>query len=515
MLATLILSCNLVAVCTNEHVYLFDMLSYFLLKINCGFGLFSDFSCKGMDAGRQLCNSDNPPNHPPRYPGKWSRNNLKGVTISKEEYLDQQIDEWLAYVSANPSYKVTNMANKARTLLGYLSLNGTFKRGDKNATLQCRDMIERAEARAEARATDENKENIDADVGQFHGEGTDENENEAKRVRRDLELQHLLDMPNKEMFADPNIQLFMDSVLVKNRLEEYGEEVCSQLTDKELLSLDESLKYVKETQAYKEWTETVPALTMSCLKFLKENPSELKKKERSELFVMDSLAETLDALRMNPSKESREQELVIAASLCSTEYGVPELAMHQRYMKEASEMKARLLSGQDEVLQRAERSPRQHFPPQVAVVAKNHWNEITITEPGKHQYVTKAMKDDGETVPIRLVFWFVLFWVWYILIPGNFSRWQTMTNEEAYQSFKETCTEEVRSLMAEHGRIMLQEVSKRPASRDKDYRIELARDKVPNRFPSQSWFLDKKPPEVKFCNDHATGLCKVSQEHLI
>ena len=102
MLATLILSCNLVAVCTNEHVYLFDMLSYFLLKINCGFGLFSDFSCKGMDAGRQLCNSDNPPNHPPRYPGKWSRNNLKGVTISKEEYLDQQIDEWLAYVSAIP-----------------------------------------------------------------------------------------------------------------------------------------------------------------------------------------------------------------------------------------------------------------------------------------------------------------------------------------------------------------------------------------------------------------------------
>ena len=54
-----------------------------------------------------------------------------------------------------------------------------------------------------------------------------------------------------------------------------------------------------------------------------------------------------------------------------------------------------------------------------------------------------------------------------------------MTNEEAYQSFKETCTEEVRSLMAEHGRKLLQEVSKRPASRDKDYRMELARDKIP------------------------------------
>ena len=90
-----------------------------------------------------------------------------------------------------------------------------------------------------------------------------------------------------------------------------------------------------------------------------------------------------------------------------------------------------------------------------------------------------------------------------------------MTNEEAYQSFKETCTEEVRSLMAEHGRKLLQEVSKRPASRDEDYRMELARDKIPNRFPSQSWFMDQKPPEVQFCNDHATGLCKVSHKHFI
>ena len=124
---------------------------------------------------------------------------------------------------------------------------------------------------------------------------------------------------------------------------------------------------------------------------------------------MDSLAQTLEALRMNPTKESREQELVIAASLCSTEYGVPELAMNQRCKNEASEMKARLLSGQDKVLQRAEWSPRQHFPPEVAEVAKNHWNEITITEPGKHQFFTKAMKDDAETLPIRFALFNISF----------------------------------------------------------------------------------------------------------
>ena len=88
-----------------------------------------------------------------------------------------------------------------------------------------------------------------------------------------------------------------------------------------------------------------------------------------------------------------------------------------------------------------------------------------------------------------------------------------MTHEEAYQSFKETCTEEVRSLMEEHCRRLLEEVSRRPPSTDKDYRMELARDKIPKRFPSESWFLEQRPPEVQFCNDHATGLCKVSHTH--
>ena len=35
-----------------------------------------------------------------------------------------------------------------------------------------------------------------------------------------------------------------------------------------------------------------------------------------------------------------------------------------------NEMKKRLLSGEDKVLKRAEMSPRQHFPPEVAKVGK-------------------------------------------------------------------------------------------------------------------------------------------------
>ena len=180
--------------------------------------------------------------------------------------------------------------------------------------------IERAEAQAsaadkenndpgaEARASDADKENNEVGA-----------EFTPKRVRRDFQLQRLLAMPNKEMFADPNIESFMQSRTVRERLEKYGQEVCSQMSSEELLSSGDSLRHVKETKAYKEWTQKVPTLTRSCLTFLKENQSGVKKEDRSELFVMDSLAETLRALRMNPTKEGREQELVIAASLCSTE----------------------------------------------------------------------------------------------------------------------------------------------------------------------------------------------------
>ena len=50
-------------------------------------------------------------------------------------------------------------------------------------------------------------------------------------------------------------------------------------------------------------------------------------------------------------------------------------------------------------------------------------------------------------------------------------------------------------------------------ARDKDYRMELARDKIPNK--SILVLMDQRQPEVQFCNDHATGLCKVSHTHFI
>ena len=133
------------------------------------FGLLSfifRIAIKVMASVSKLLCSDNPPDPALPYPGKWGRNNLKGITLSKQEYLDQKTDEWLAYVSSKPSYQVTAMANKARCLKSHLK--ESFRKVDKNANAECRELIERAEARSKG----ENMEvdgNGNVEVGEDDG----------------------------------------------------------------------------------------------------------------------------------------------------------------------------------------------------------------------------------------------------------------------------------------------------------------------------------------------------------
>ena len=205
---------------------------------------------------------------------------------------------------------------------------------------------------------------------------------------------------------------------------------------------------MKESKAYKKWAEKLPAWLCDTkgLFVAKDSLGLLGKQDKSDLLVMESVCQTLEALRVSNTKESKEQQLVIAASLSSVQYGVPSLGFNTRDSKEATEMKNRLLSGEDKVLKRAEMSPRQHFPPEVAKVGKDHWNEITITEPAKHRRLTKAVKDGEETLPDRLCL--TLFApTGALVIFVDVFRWQTMTNEEACESFKENCREQVRALM--------------------------------------------------------------------
>ena len=116
-----------------------------------------------------------------------------------------------------------------------------------------------------------------------------------------------------------------------------------------------------------------------------------------------------------------------------------------------------------------------------------------MTEPGKHRRFSKTVKDKDETVP---------------------TRYQTMTNDESYDSFKEACSEEVTAVMKGKAKEMVDIVSRHPDTADRQKRLRYAEQVLPNKFPSKTWWLAQRPAEVKPMHDHTTGLCKVRTSQL-
>ena len=218
----------------------------------------------------------------------------------------------------------------------------------------------------------------------------------------------------------------------------------------------------------------------------------VSRQEKSEIIAMKSVKETIKLLAKNPSQEARIQRKVIGASLSSPEFGLPQLGLTWREEQEAMEMKKKLVSGESSVLMMPAKKPRQVFPPEVLQLAVQHWESTTTVDPSKHKRLVKVVKDDQEVVP---------------------TRWQTTTNEEAYESFQQMHTEDIRKIMSEHAKKYKETYINRPHSADRTYRLKYA-EGIPDRFPGITWYLETKPPEVKWMNDHTTGLCKVGIQQI-
>ena len=90
-----------------------------------------------------------------------------------------------------------------------------------------------------------------------------------------------------------------------------------------------------------------------------------------------------------------------------------------------------------------------------------------------------------------------------------------MTNQESYDSFKESCSDKVGELMSAHAQEKRAMYEKRKESADKEYRLRYTEEKLPFIFPGLSWWLQQRPPEVVPMDDHTTGLCRVIQLSLV
>ena len=90
-----------------------------------------------------------------------------------------------------------------------------------------------------------------------------------------------------------------------------------------------------------------------------------------------------------------------------------------------------------------------------------------------------------------------------------------MTNAESYESFMETCSEDVKIAMKKHSEEMVVCYENRKAGANKEQWLKYAKEILPNKFPSQTWWLEKRPREVKPMHNHTTGLCKVISKNYI
>ena len=300
------------------------------------------------------------------------------------------------------------------------------------------------------------------------------------RTEEEYELAQLLDQRDEELFSVANekqVQKYLSRKCLKDRKEQFGERYVKSRTNKELFEENSEInKYVIETEAFQERAtsysvryyqdnyelETSAEIlagipdapeTVQNSRIVKERLGHLTRKEKSDKVMLKSFKETFAALTVSNCKESREQKRILAASVTSLEYGVPDLGLSSREDKEVFNIKKKLISGEEKILKAPEKTVRQAFPPKVQEIALKHWEEITVVEPSKHRYVIKAVRDENETVP---------------------TRYQTMTNEESYESFKETCKNEVKDVMVKQSKEMTIVYEKRKDSLEKDTRIRYA-----------------------------------------
>ena len=431
--------------------------------------------------------TDNPPDPTEVYPGRFSRNNPGGSLKNREEFILQKAQEWYSYVKDNPKYDISWRSNNVATLRKYLVKFKVYSAKSKKLNhAACSKLLEMVESSTKKKEGNPNVESrvqeMDDETKEDTDDSEDDNWNENVRHREgrtsyEKSLADILKQSDSELFESGlEIEEHLKcSPKYKSRRDRYAvsyfESNFNNTSLEEIIKLSQNIPdAVKESSFYG-----------SLIK-------DFSKEEKCHVVAIDSIRETLRLLSEHPSPETRLQRKIIIASLTSLEYGVPPtLGIHRREEQDARKMKLRLLTNKSSLLDLPPQTSRKVFPTEVNELAVEHWKRITVIDPSKHKKLRKTLKDDEETLP---------------------TRWQTTTNSEAYESFRELYSEDIREIMTHFARKYKEKFLDMPPSTDRTYRLKYA-EEIPNKFPSITWYLDKKPPEIKLMHDYSTGLCKV------
>ena len=438
---------------------------------------------------------DLPP--PKGWPGKYNKDNKDGTLMTKDDWMKTEAKVWFEKMKKHEKYDDSYFSVKVHCLLGWLK-----KEFPKITTKETKNILYGLEETADDQQDDittkdqnqtENnviieEEPMDTDFGELPGTpdtdmfDSDDMEEEKSLTRKEKEqlIKEYADNVNKDMLErEESMPDFVkNSRIYKQRKDEYIEEFVDQLFEK--------------------YTSQDIANSMSQLPNFIQNHAKVKDKlshrsrmELSSWRVLKNLNETCKELQKDGSKEAYEHRVMLTASVTCPRYGVPAIEETRNVIDAAKKLKKLLFSGEQSTLKVEERKTRELFPKKVFDLANESWEtDATIPEPAQHSRPTSAVSDGSEKLPARL---------------------QVLTNDEAYEQFKDKYKDKVHGVMKEHcDKIRSKyEGSKESSNRDKIL-SSLKRKEI--TFPSKTWFLQQKPPKTKLNHDHSTGLCKDCQE---
>ena len=422
-----------------------------------------------MAEGRRegIRKADCPPGLADPYPGKKSRNNPKGTVLTKSEFISETVETWVRHFENSDDYHKTVFSNKVGYLQTYLKLLKVGYSDVKEKLME-----------VETKLAQENQEEILTQSQNLINSEMDEGDNDIDdcvedipRWEREKEVKKVLSLTDLEIFEGNNE--IKDYVRQTLKYKERERSFYLAKSDEELFKLYDKLspgikRHTEFKQRYEQYVENymeenfAQSSSQEILLKLSQTPSAVQSSEvykerlchlsfqdRSQKLLLKNIRETITELMKTP--EGRKQSKLFIAGVCHPVFGDPGLDLNERTQKEVMKIKENLLMGKESILKEVEKEKRTEFPNTVQDLARNHWMENTIPEPAKH--TGKAVEVEGETVP---------------------TRYQDKTDRECYENFKEECQDLVKIEMAKSGQKLIEKLTGRADSADKQKRLEYA-----------------------------------------
>ena len=456
---------------------------------------------------QEIRQEDCPEGKSPYYPGKKSKNNKEGSELSRNEFTDKVIEDWIRHFDNDEKYQNATWSNKTIYLVRYLQPLGVANAVAKEKLME----IERKLAKESGSNELTNSQNLLSQEMDIEAqEDKDLTWDQMSRWAKDQETEKWMDLSDKELFEDG--MEIKEEVKKTTRFKNREKTYFLAKSDEELFSRYENISsYTRKTEEFKERHKRfadkymednfAQSSSQDIMLQLSQTPisiqdSDVYKQrlchlsfaERSERLVMKNIKDTVTELNKTP--EGRKQAKVVLAAVSHPVYGDPGLldpSHNKDIKKQVRQMKKNLLTEKESTLKLPDQPNRQIYSTSIELIARNHWIENTIPEPAKH--TGKAIDEGGETIP---------------------TRYQDKTDSECYELFKDECKEKVKSELNKKAQELIREISKRPDTVDKQRRMEHAQS-LPDGFPSQYWFIKQRPPQTKPLCDHTTGICHLCE----